>query len=161
MINYAGVILLDGERLFNQPTLRAEETLKQSWFDLISRVIDGGYVYISLTNNHPLTQQILLRRESNSSALTSRKESRLPPFYRFCEVSGGTSAISTFAQNMRKLEKFILSGPIPIERDKAKLVIRVKVEYGSELVEIMKDVVKMQALKGQPLFDYKFDKYEF
>jgi primosomal protein N' (replication factor Y) len=161
MINYAGVILLDGEQLFNQPTLRAEETLKQSWFDLISRVLDGGYVYISLTNNHPLTQQILLRRESNSGGLTSRKESRLPPFYRICEVSGGSSAISTFAENMRNLDKFILSGPISVERDKAKLVIRVHVDHGSELVEVMKDVVKMQAVKGKPLFEYRFDKYEF
>jgi primosomal protein N' (replication factor Y) (superfamily II helicase) len=161
MINYAGVILLDGEQLFNQPSLRAEETLKQSWFDLISRVIDGGYVYISLTNNHPLTQQILMRRESNSSALASRKESRLPPFYRICEVSGESSTLSTFAENMRKFEKFIVSGPISMERDRAKLVIRVDVDHGSELVEVMKDVVKMQAVKGKPPFEYRFDKYEF
>ncbi|NBU93831.1 MAG: hypothetical protein EBS18_04695, partial [Actinobacteria bacterium] len=161
MINYAGVILLDGEQLFNQPTLRAEEILKQNWFDLISRVIDGGYVYISLLNKHPLTQQILLRKESNSIALASRNEARLPPYYRICEVTGGSSAISTFAENVRKIEKFIVSGPISIERNKAKLVIRVDVDHGSELVEIMKDVVKMQAVKGTPLFEYRFDKYEF
>lgn len=160
MVNYAGLILLDGEQLFNQPTLRAEEALKHNWFDLLSRVIDGGYVYISLLNNHPLTQQLLLKKEDNSFAILLRKESRLPPFYRFCEVNGETSAISTFAENIRKDQKYIVSGPIPLKQEKAKLVIRVDVDHGSELVEVMQDVVKMQAIKGKPLFQYRFDKYE-
>jgi primosomal protein N' (replication factor Y) len=160
LVNYAGLILLDGERLFNQPALRAEESLKQNWFDLLSRVNDGGYVYISLLNNHPLTQQLLLKKESNSTSNNLRKESKLPPFYRFCEVVGEKSALSAFAENLRKNERFIVSGPIATKEEKGKLIIRIDVDHGRDLVEIMQDVVKMQALKGKPLFDYRFDKYE-
>jgi len=152
--------LLDGERLFNQPALRAEESLKQNWFDLLSRVIDGGYVYISLLNNHPLTQQLLLKKASNSTSNNLRKESKLPPFYRFCEVFGERSSLSAFAENLRKDERFIASGPIATKEEKGKLIIRVDVDHGRDLVEIMQDVVKMQAVKGKPLFDYRFDKYE-
>lgn len=160
LVNYAGLILLDGERLFNQPALRAEESLKQNWFDLLSRVIDGGYVYISLLNNHPLTQQLLLKKASNSTSNNLRKESKLPPFYRFCEVFGERSSLSAFAENLRKDERFIASGPIATKEEKGKLIIRVDVDHGRDLVEIMQDVVKMQAVKGKPLFDYRFDKYE-
>ena len=160
LVNYAGLILLDGERLFNQPELRAEESLKQNWFDLLSRVIDGGYVYISLLNNHPLTQQLLLKKASNSTSNNLRKESKLPPFYRFCEVFGDRSSVSAFAENLRKDERFIVSGPMATKEEKGKLIIRVDVDHGRDLVEIMQDVVKMQAVKGKPLFDYRFDKYE-
>lgn len=160
LVNYAGLILLDGERLFNQPTLRAEESLKHNWFDLLSRVIDGGYVYVSLLNNHPLTQQMLQKRADNSTQNNLRKESRLPPFYRFCEVVGTEGALATFAANIGKDPKFVISGPIVMKDKKTKLIIRVDVDHGSKLVEIMQDVVKLQALKGKPLFDYRFDKYE-
>ena len=160
IINYSAVVLLDGEKLFNQPTLRAEELLKNSWFNLMSRVQDEGSIYISLLNNHPLTQQLLLKQNSAGIGLKNRKEARLPPFYRVCQVIGNTKALSAFGDNLRVSNKYLLSNLIPINEDLSKLIIRVDVDHGAELVEIMQDVVRMQGIKGKPIFDYRFDQYD-
>ena len=158
--NYSAVILLDGEKLFNQPTLRAEEMLKHTWFDLMSRVVDNGSIYISLLNNHPLTQQLLLKQSSSLTSLKNRKDAKLPPFYRICQITGNLGALTAFADNLRKSNKYIFSGVTSINSDLGKLIIRVDVDHGQELVEIMQDIVKMQGVRGKPLFEYRFDQYD-
>ena len=159
-INYAGVILLDGEQIFNQPTLRAEEMIKQNWFDLMSRVIDDGFVYISLVNHHPLTQQILIKQSAAPASLLARKESRLPPFYRVCEVMGESKSLSTFAENLKLSDKFLVSGPTLQKDGKSRIVVRVEVDHASDFVDQMSDVVKMQFAKNKAIFEYRFDQYD-
>lgn len=159
-INYAGVILLDGEQIFNQPTLRAEEMIKQNWFDLMSRVIDDGFVYISLVNHHPLTQQMLIKQSASPSSLLAREESRLPPFYRVCEVMGESKSLSTFAENLKLADKYLVSGPTIQKDGKSRIVIRVEVDHASDFVDQMSDVVKMQFAKNKAIFEYRFDQYD-
>ena len=158
--NYSAVILLDGEKLFNQPHLRSEEILKHSWFDLMSRIINGGAIYISLLNNHPLTQQLLLKQSASISSLRDRKEAKLPPYYRICKVVGKLTPLSAFAENIKKSGGYILSNLTPIGTDSYKLIIRVAVNKAPELVEIMQDIVRMQGVKGKPIFEYRFDPYD-
>ena len=159
-INYSGLILLDGEQLYNQPTLRAEELLKHNWFDLISRVYNDGNIYISLPNQHPLTQQILQKKISNSVPLKERSASKLPPFYRTCVVSGPATEIAIFSANLKKSNQHQVSPPFVISKEISKLIIRVDLEKGAEFVELMRDVVKMQGVKGKALFEYRFDPYD-
>ena len=159
-INYAGVILLDGEQIFNQPTLRAEEMIKQNWFDLMSRVIDAGFVYISLLNHHPLTQQMLIRQSASPASLLSRKESRLPPFFRVCEIKGESKSLSTFAENLKLSDKYIVSGPTIQKDGKSRIIVRVEVDQASDFVDQMSDVVKMQFAKSKSIFEYRFDQYD-
>ena len=159
-INYSGVILLDGEQIFNQPTLRAEEMIKQNWFDLTSRVIDDGFVYISLVNHHPLTQQMLIRQSASPASLLARKESRLPPFFRVCEIKGESKSLSTFAENLRLSDKYIVSGPTIQKDGKSRIVVRVEVDHASDFVDQMFDVVKMQFAKSKAIFEYRFDQYD-
>jgi primosomal protein N' (replication factor Y) len=159
-INYAGVILLDGEQIFNQPTLRAEEMIKQNWFDLMSRVIDDGFVYISLVNHHPLTQQILIKQSASPASLLARKESRLPPFYRVCEVMGESKSLSTFAENLKLSDKFLISGPTILKDGKSRIVVRVEVDHASDFADQLSDVVQMQFAKSKAIFEYRFDQYD-
>jgi primosomal protein N' (replication factor Y) len=160
MINYAGLILLDGEQIYNQPSLRAEEEMKSNWFDLLSRVSDQGFVYISLLNNHPITQQMLIGQSLSTNALQNRKESRLPPYYRTCQVIGESKALSTFSENLRNQNKYIVTGPLTHKGDRKRLIIRAGIEDAPELVNQMQDIVKMQLLKGKSVFEYRFDQYD-
>ncbi len=160
IINYSAVILLDGEQLYNQPTLRSEELLKHNWFELMSRVIDKGYLYISLANNHPMTQQMLLKQTSSSNSLQARKISRLPPFFRTCEIRGEEKAISTFAENLKKSERYLVAGPTSTQDGGAKIIVRIDIESAADFVGEMQDVVKIQLLKGKPVFAYRFDQYD-
>lgn len=159
-INYAGVILLDGEQIFNQPTLRAEESTKQNWFELMSRVSDGGYVYISLVNNHPLTQQMMIKQSSSPDSLKARMDSRLPPYYRVCEIVGENKAISTFAENLKLSEKLIVTGPTITDKGKSRIIVRIDVDHASDFAQQISDVVKMQFAKRKSIFEYRFDQYD-
>ena len=159
-INYAAVILLDCERIFNQPSLRAEEEAKHLWFDLIARVKNDGDVFISLQNNHPVTQQLLRRKNFNENDLNQRLESKLPPYFRCVVVRGSTKEISTFADNLRSQGRFLVSGPIEITVQISYIVIRFDYSEGSILVELLDDIVKVQGVKGRDIFDVRFDPYE-
>lgn len=158
-INYAAVILLDGEQIFNQPTLRSEEAVKQNWFDLMSRVIDGGFIYTSLPNHHPLTQQMLIQKSSTPAALIARRESRLPPFYRICEIKGESKSISTFAENLKRSNQYIVSGPTNSKEGKSRVIVRIDVDHAADFAEQISDVVKMQFAKSKDIFEYRFDPY--
>lgn len=158
--NYSAVILLDGEKLFNQPHLRAEEVLKHSWFELLSRVNEGGALYISLLNNHPLTQQLLLKKSSSSTNLQDRREAKLPPYFRICKVVGNLTPLSAFAENLKKSDRYVISNVTQIGDDKYQLIIRVEVDKAPELVETMQDIVRMQGIKGKPIFEFRFDPYD-
>jgi primosomal protein N' len=154
------VILLDCERIFNQPSLRAEEEAKHLWFDLIARVKNDGDVFISLQNNHPVTQQLLRRKNFNENDLNQRLESKLPPYYRCVVVKGSNKEISIFADNLRSQGRFLVSGPIEITAQISYIVIRFDYSEGSILVELLDDIVKVQGVKGRDIFDVRFDPYE-
>ena len=156
---YSAVVLLDCERVYNQATLRAEEEAKHSWFDLLARVKDGGDFYISLANNHPATQQVFRRQNFNEDDLRQREESHLPPFYRTVTIKGDSHELSKFASNLRINYQFLLSGPIRIDDLKSYLIVRADTVSAPTLVRLLDDVVKVQGVKGKPIFDIRFDTY--
>ena len=156
---YSAVVLLDCERIYNQATLRAEEEAKHSWFDLLARVKDGGDFYISLANNHPATQQLFRKQNFNEDDLRQREESHLPPFYRTATIKGESHELSKFASNLRSNYPFLLSGPIRIDDLKSYLIVRADTVSAPTLVQLLDDVVKVQGVKGRPIFDIRFDTY--
>lgn len=156
---YSAVVLLDSERIYNQATLRAEEEAKHSWFDLLARVKDGGDFYISLANNHPATQQLMRKQNFNENDLRQREESHLPPFYRTVTIKGESHELSKFASNLRSNYQFLLSGPIRIDDLKSYLIVRADTVSAPTLVQLLDDVVKIQGVKGRPIFDIRFDTY--
>jgi primosomal protein N' (replication factor Y) len=156
---YSAVVLLDCEQIYNQATLRAEEEAKHSWFDLLARVKDGGDLYISLANNHPATQQLLRKQNFNEDDLRQREESHLPPFHRTVTIKGESHELSKFASNLRSECPFLLSGPIKIDDLKSYLIVRADTVSAPTLVQLLDDVVKVQGVKGRPIFDIRFDTY--
>ena len=106
---FAAVVMLDGEKIFNRPTLRAEEMAKFSWFYLLSKAQPNSEVYLSLPNHHPVVQAIL-RNESRygvSEDLINREKAKLPPFYRIAVVTGDKSEISKFSENLKSSKCFV------------------------------------------------------
>ncbi len=156
---YSAVILLDCERIYNQATLRAEEEAKHLWFDLLSRVKDGGDYYLSLPNNHPATQQVLRKQSFNMDDLLAREQSQLPPFYRTATIKGEFHELTKFAENLRDKYSFILSGPISIDQTRGYLIIRADIPSAATLVALLDDVVRVQGVKGRAIFDVRFDTY--
>jgi len=159
---YASVVMLDGEKIFNRPSLRAEELAKFHWFSLLSKASNSAEIFLSLPNHHPAVQ-CLLRGDSLANAITelnSRDKAKLPPFYRVAVVIGDKPEISKFAENLRNDKTYEITGPITIDSYQSKLLIRVKLAEGSLLVDLLDDVIKVQALKRRKIFSIRFDPFD-
>jgi primosomal protein N' (replication factor Y) len=159
---YSAVVMLDGERIFNRPTLRSEELAKHLWFSLLCKASSQAEIFMSLQNNHPLVQSIL-RNDSSYLAknqLKERKQSKLPPYYRVASVEGRKADISKFAENLRSSSVYEVTGPMVLKNDFSKLIIRSPLEQASELVDLLDDVVKVQSIKGKGIFKVRFDQFD-
>ena len=159
---YSSVVMLDGEKIFNRPSLRAEELAKFHWFSLLSKASNSAEIFLSLPNHHP-SVQCLLRGDSLANAaseLNSRDKAKLPPFYRVAVVIGDKPEISKFAENLRNDKTYEITGPITIDSYQSKLLIRVKLAEGSLLVDLLDDVIKVQALKRRKIFSIRFDPFD-
>lgn len=159
---YSSIVMLDGEKIFNRPSLRAEELAKFHWFSLLSKASNSAEIFLSLPNHHP-SVQCLLRGDSLANAaseLSSRDKAKLPPFYRVAVVVGDKPEISKFAENLRNDKTYEITGPITIDSYQSKLLIRVKLAEGSLLVDLLDDVIKVQALKRRRIFSIRFDPFD-
>ena len=159
---YSSVVMLDGEKIFNRPSLRAEEIAKFHWFSLLSKASNSAEIFLSLPNHHP-SVQCLLRGDSLAnvaSELNSRDKAKLPPFYRVAVVIGDKPEISKFAENLRNDKTYEITGPITVDSYQSKLLIRVKLAEGSLLVDLLDDVIKVQALKRRKIFSIRFDPFD-
>jgi primosomal protein N' (replication factor Y) len=159
---YSAVILLDGERIFNRPSLRSEELAKFLWFKLLCLASTDAEVFLSLPNNHPLVQSVLRNESSYGSIdlLKERKLAKLPPYYRIAVIEGKNSEISKFAENLWSKSDFEITGPIPSNSDLSRLIVRSPLEQASNLVDLLDDVVKVKSIKGREIFKVRFDQFD-
>jgi primosomal protein N' (replication factor Y) len=159
---YSAVILLDGERIFNRPSLRSEELAKFLWFKLLCLASTDAEVFISLPNNHPLVQSVLRNESSYGSIdlLKERKLAKLPPYHRIAVIEGKNSEISKFAENLWSKSDFEIIGPIPLQSDLSRLIVRSPLEQASNLVDLLDDVVKVQSIKGREIFKVRLDQFD-
>ncbi len=159
---YTGLVLLDGERMFNRPSLRAEEFAKFQWFSSLCKVSANGEVFVTLQNHHPVVQS-MLKADSNSGAsleLISREKAKLPPYYRVAIIIGSSTDISKFAENLRSNKDYEITGPVKFDPNQSKLIIRVTLEEGANLVDLLDDVSKIQGVKGRQIFKIRVDPYD-
>ncbi len=159
---FAAVVMLDGEKIFNRPTLRAEEMAKFSWFYLLSKAQPNSEIYLSLPNHHPVVQAIL-RNESRygvSEDLINREKAKLPPFYRIAVVTGDKSEISKFSENLKSSNSYEVTGPTVIDGAQSKVLIRATLQQGPMLVDLLDDITKIQGVKGRKIFNIRFDPFD-
>jgi primosomal protein N' len=124
--------------------------------------LPNGEVFVTLQNHHPVVQA-MLKADSNSGAsleLINREKAKLPPFYRVAIIIGSNMEISKFTENLKSKKDYEITGPVKLEGGQSKLIIRVKLERGSELVDLLDDVSKIQGLKGRQIFKIRIDPYD-
>jgi primosomal protein N' len=124
--------------------------------------LPNGEVFVTLHNHHPVVQS-MLKADSNSGALLeliSRERAKLPPYYRVATVIGSNVEISKFAENLRSKKDYEITGPVKFDLSQSKLIIRVPLEEGSNLVDLLDDVSKIQGVKGRQIFKIRVDPYD-
>jgi primosomal protein N' len=105
----------------------------------------------------------MLKEDANSGAsleLIDREKAKLPPYYRVAVVTGGSTEISKFAENLRLNKSFEITGPIKLDENQSKLIIRVKLDAGAILIDLLDDICKIQGIKGRQIFKFRIDPYD-
>ncbi|NCZ77162.1 MAG: hypothetical protein EBY12_04095, partial [Actinobacteria bacterium] len=95
-----------------------------------------------------------------SQQLVERKNAKMPPYFRIASVEGDSIDISKFAENLRSSTNYEITGPMLLNKTVSRLIIRATLERGSELVDLLDDVVKIQSIKGKGIFKIRFDQFD-
>jgi hypothetical protein len=61
---------------------------------------------------------------------------------------------------LRNDKIYEITGPVTVDSYQSKLLIRVKLAEGSLLVDLLDDVIKVQALKRRKIFSIRFDPFD-
>jgi hypothetical protein len=75
-------------------------------------------------------------------------------------VIGASPEVSKFAENLRSNKDYEITGPVKFDQSQSKLIIRVRLEEGGDLVDLLDDVLKIQGLKGRQIFKIRVDPYD-
>ena len=158
---YSAVVLLDGEFLTARRHIRAEEETFNSWQRALGLLREGGQVYVSLMEKHPITQSITARRNSIylNSALRERSDVRLPPLSRVICVQGESREISGLRRKISiEFEKCV---EIHSSLSGRELTIKVEHQAATQLLLALKALQKMRSASNKELFELKVDPFTF
>jgi primosomal protein N' (replication factor Y) len=159
---YSGVVLLDGDYLFNRVGLHRDEEARRSWFLALSMKSKAGIGYISLPSDHPVSQSLLKWSvyPQIGLELEEHKAAILPPFYRLAVISGDRSEIERLREVLSQVELFTIVSLLEIDIRRSKLVLRAPMEKSEEFSLFFYDFKRVRSLGKAQLLDIALDPYE-
>ena len=159
---YAGVILLGGDSLFNRIGLHAEENARRNWFTALSLMKPGGVGYVSLPSAHPVSQSLLKWSlyPQIDSEIKERALADLPPYSRLLTIQGRTSEIAQLRIVLEDVNLFQRISSLDVSAEESKLILRVPMDKSEALSEFVRDFKRVRALKSLPPLQIRLDPYE-
>ncbi len=163
---YSTILLMDGEQVFGRTGLRADEQGELFWVNASSKLKTGGVLYISLPNEHPISQCFLRGSftQRYEALIAERTDVQLPPEFRLVVVESTRSDVSFFA---RYLQDSAPHGPVsvigPMDRPKglSRIIIKSPVEEGNAMIQTVYEFNRVRSLQGESILRVSVDPYEF
>ncbi|MEN9325367.1 MAG: hypothetical protein RL414_1121 [Actinomycetota bacterium] len=175
---YAAVVLLDGAQIFSRTDLRADEVGLLRWSGAASHLIEGGILYLSLPNHHPVSQSFIRGRFDSfyASQIEERTSAHLPPLFRVAIIHGENSVLLQLKSLM--LEEFSSSGLLGFTRDFVdgkksgassndrlpsglSLLLQFPIAIGDDVIHRLFEVNRVRSLQALPLLKISIDPYNF
>lgn len=148
---YAVVVLLDTWLMLARDDVRVVEESHRRWFNALALASYGGR---GVAVGDAATLQGLVRADPAGSALrelADRAQTHLPPVGRLAAVDGPREVVAAISQ--RTWPPFVdVLGPVPLESDRDRLILRVPRREGLALAGVLKQVaVERSAAKEPPV----------
>jgi primosomal protein N' (replication factor Y) (superfamily II helicase) len=137
---YAAALLLDGWALLGRADLRAGEEALRRWLNAAALVVSDGRVVVVADGAVPAVQA-LIRWDAGGFAareLADREALRFPPAVRMASLTGPSVAISETLAVAELPEPYEVIGPVPVNDDTQRALIRVPRPNGAELAHALK-----------------------
>jgi len=159
---YAAVVLLGGDSLFNRIGLHAEESARRNWFTALSLMKIGGEGYVSLPSAHPVSQSLLKWSlyPQIDVEIKERQVAELPPYSRLLTIEGKRSELAQLRIIFESIDLFQRISSLDIDSEESKLILRVPMDRSEELSEFVKDFKRVRSLKSLPPLRIRLDPYE-
>jgi primosomal protein N' (replication factor Y) len=137
---YGAVLLLDGWALLSRPDLRAAEEALRRWANAAALVRAGGPVVVGADAAVPAVQALVRWDPAWFAAreLAERAELGFPPASRMAALSGPPAAVAELLAGAELPESAQVVGPVPLDADTERVLVRVPRRDGAELARALK-----------------------
>ena len=153
---YGAVLLLDGWAALGRADLRAGEEALRRWLAAaaLARPAPHGRVVVVADRALPPVQA-LIRWDPAGAAereLAERAALRFPPAVRMAGVEGPPAAVAELLATLPESVRTDVLGPVPLDDDRERLLLRVSRTAGAELAAALKAAAGVRsARKAEPV----------
>ncbi len=162
---YAALLLMDGDQLFSRTGLRSDEQSELFWWSALTKLVNGGVVYVSLPTAHPITQSIVRNSftKYHLERISQRASAFLPPIFRMAVVEGKPSETAHLFEYLSNLEGEVdlhILGPIDLPAGISRVVIKFDVNAHSQIVRKLYEYNRIRSLTGQIPLRVRVDPFD-
>ena len=165
---YQAVVVLEGDNLFSQLDLRAQERAREAIMQSASLLSANGKALIVVDNAHPIVAGLsrwnlspLLTRE-----LREREQTQLPPYVHAIVLEIASSESSTFLSGIRSSisdsrlpSSTRILGPTALDSEFSRIILTVSRDQGQELFNFLVTYRKKRGLAKKSIPRMRIDPY--
>jgi primosomal protein N' (replication factor Y) len=165
---YHAVVILDGDNLFSQLDLRAQERAREAIMQSASLLSPNGKALVVIDNAHPIVAALsrwnlspLLSRE-----LREREQTQLPPLVHAIVIEVAHSDAPTFLSGItssikegRVPSSTRILGPTKIDEEYSRVILTVSRDHGQELFDFLVTYRKKRGIAKKSIPRMRIDPY--
>lgn len=147
---YAGMLLLDGERLRGRDAIRAEEDVLRNWSNTIALARPDASIFI--TGAGPILGPTLQKWTQTTWAqreLADRFTLKLPPVVRVVSISGSRDIVTKTCDELPSLTGSKILGPVGVGDGVARALILFEYKDGEALASYLRSCVVTSATRSK------------
>jgi primosomal protein N' (replication factor Y) len=165
---YQAVVILEGDSLFSQLDLRAQERAREAIMQSASLLSSNGKVLVVIDSAHPIVAALsrwnlspLLARE-----LREREQTQLPPLVHAVILEIAHSDTSTFVSGInasikdgRVPNSTRILGPTRMDDQSSRVILTVSRDDGQELIDFLVTYRKKRGISKKSIPHMRIDPY--
>ncbi len=165
---YQAVVILEGDNLFSQLDLRAQERAREAIMQSASLLSSSGKALVVIDSAHPIVAALsrwnlspLLSRE-----LREREQTQLPPLVHaivleiaHSDVSTFINGINTSIKDRRVPSSTRILGPTRLDDENSRVILTVSREEGQKLFDFLVTYRKMRGIAKKSIPHMRIDPY--
>lgn len=165
---YQAVIILEGDSLFSQIDLRAQERARESIMHFSSLISSDGKVLVVIDSSHPIVASIARWNLNaiNNRELLEREQTQLPPVVTALTIEMVQGDCQTFITGIKKAvddgripHATRILGPKKITDESSRVILTVPHEDAQSLVDFLVTYRKKRSLAKKPNLSMRVDPY--
>ncbi len=165
---YQAVVILEGDNLFSQLDLRAQERAREAIMQSASLLSSSGKALVVIDSAHPIVAALsrwnlspLLSRE-----LREREQTQLPPLVHaivleiaHSDVSTFINGINTSIKDRRVPSSTRILGPTRLDDENSRVILTVSRDEGQELFDFLVTYRKKRGIAKKSIPHMRIDPY--